>query len=63
MSKDVQPGTRPMCLRCLGHDFVNAQVRRDPKSFELIHQVLCARRDCQVVLGVMSMSSLARRSS
>jgi hypothetical protein len=60
MGTDAGADSRPVCPRCSGQEFINAQVRRDPKSFELIYQVLCVRRDCQMVLGVMTLSSLAR---
>lgn len=52
----------PTCPRCGGNDFVSAEVRRDPVTFEVIHQLLCVKKECQVVLGVMTLASLAKRA-
>jgi hypothetical protein len=61
MGKDAGSERQPACPRCSGREFIDAQIRRDPRTFELVQQVLCVRRDCQVVLGVMTLSSLAKR--
>lgn len=50
----------PTCPRCGGHEFITAEIRRDPKTLELIHQYLCVKEECQVVLGVMTLKSLVK---
>lgn len=62
MDFDARVGRLLKCSRCAGDTFIEAGVRRDPVSFELIQQVLCVSQDCQMVLGVMSLNSLAEET-
>ncbi len=58
--RERQEDVVPTCPRCGGHDFVSAEVRRDPVTFEIVHQLLCVNKECQAVLGVMTLDSLRR---
>ena len=57
--KPIQVGSDPICPRCGGIDFLSSEVRRDPVTFEVIHHLLCVKRECQEVVGVMSRVSLS----